>query len=483
MSTLLFNLRGRAFTAAFTIMELVLALVILGVLAGLAFVAYNSQVAGSEASLNESTAMVTADVIRAQNLSDQSTECFVDAAKEPTGSQADIAQLPYADSIPADVSAVYMSACDLTLLFDDGTACYGVSFPSDPPGAAYSGAWTCDVTSTPYPVSGFNLTPEDGSLLVSWSAPIPDPAAPVIEYLATIDPPHSSCTAPAAFSSCRVEGLSNGTAYSVTLLARTRFGTEEVYVSDAPSIPLGKPSAPTSPSLSAAPGALEGSWGESVDDGGAPVTVYTATADARTALLAEQAKARADLRAEHKVEYTSLVADQKATSGALTAQFRLDDADLKSARTVEREARTAQYLSDIQGKTREERLSLRDVYRADRTAIDQFYAKARADLRSAYNTDLSALRATQAQQRTDLTTSHKQDRNDQSAVFRSQTSALSKNPARNASCTVPAPATSCTITGLDPSLSYVLTVKATAEGGVSPPSASSEPGKPLPAPS
>ncbi len=82
---------------------------------------------------------------------------------------------------------------------------------------------TASEASVPGAPTGVTAVARDGSALVSWSAPASDGGAEISRYTATASPGGRTCTSTG--SSCTVPGLTNGTAYTVTVRATNSVGT------------------------------------------------------------------------------------------------------------------------------------------------------------------------------------------------------------------------------------------------------------------
>ena len=311
---------------AFTLIELIVVIVIIGILAAVAAVAYNSFIAGADLSAKESTSVQTAKLIQSQSALDQSIACSMDAARSPSGSQADFTDLSFSSDIPTDVTTLNMTACNLSVVFDDGTVCSGVTFPTNTPGASYTGTWTCGDLTLPTGSASVLTTAGNGTLLVSWTDPADTGGSAVIEYTATTSPGGATCTAPAPDTSCTITGLQNGVSYTTTVTARTVAGTGEVSSSSNPATPVGSPDAPAAAVLTAIPAGLTVSWSAPASDGGSPVTSYTATTNSGESCTATAPATSCDITGlDYTLSYTVTVT---ATNIGGTSQASSQSASL-----------------------------------------------------------------------------------------------------------------------------------------------------------
>ena len=138
------------------------------------------------------------------------------------------------------------------------------------------------VTTPRTPSSPVNVSVavSSATLTVHWSAPASSGGEPVSEYIVSgvTKTQTATCATTAPVTSCALVNLTNGTAYSVTVVAVNAVG------SSAPSSavvaqPARVPAKPTR--VSAKWGALNAivvRWHDSPNDGGSPVTQYTVTA-------------------------------------------------------------------------------------------------------------------------------------------------------------------------------------------------------------
>ena len=128
-------------------------------------------------------------------------------------------------------------------------------------------------TALPSPVADVRLVPSDRSLDVTWSA---SPSDDILEYTAVASPGGRSCSTAAL--ACTISGLRNGTAYSVSVTARSQAGVSTSVMSSKHATPSAAPSAPRAVRVTAKPSALKVAWNEPLTDGGKRITEYVATA-------------------------------------------------------------------------------------------------------------------------------------------------------------------------------------------------------------
>ncbi|MEI6700868.1 MAG: pentapeptide repeat-containing protein, partial [Actinomycetota bacterium] len=114
-----------------------------------------------------------------------------------------------------------------------------------------------------------------GSALISWVPPVSNGGAPVTSYQATASPGGRVCTTSGALT-CQINGLTNGTRYSIAVRARNRAGLSPAGTPQPSVVPhLTRPSAPTN--VTARPGdrSVVVKWGAPVIGGGTPISGYT----------------------------------------------------------------------------------------------------------------------------------------------------------------------------------------------------------------
>lgn len=123
--------------------------------------------------------------------------------------------------------------------------------------------------------TGIKAVAGDREATVSWSAP--QVAADVITgYRVTSSPGGFTCTTKDL--SCIVGGLINGQSYTFRVTAASSGGDSLPSEASVAVTPAGLPMAPRSVEAEAGDRSVSVSWNAPLDDGGAPITSYTATA-------------------------------------------------------------------------------------------------------------------------------------------------------------------------------------------------------------
>jgi invasion protein IalB len=136
------------------------------------------------------------------------------------------------------------------------------------------------IVLTPITVPGaptsVTASSQNGSASVSWSAPVNNGGAPITGYTVTASP--GGATATCSLSPCAVNGLSNGTAYTFTVVATNSAGNGTASLASGPITPATVPGAPTSVTATSQNGSASVSWIPPVGNGGGAITGYTVTA-------------------------------------------------------------------------------------------------------------------------------------------------------------------------------------------------------------
>ncbi|MFP2926380.1 fibronectin type III domain-containing protein [Pyxidicoccus sp. 3LG] len=140
--------------------------------------------------------------------------------------------------------------------------------PNQPPGV---------VVETPDAPTALTVTPGDGQVTLSWTAPADDGGAPVTQYSVQVlqggTPPRTETTTSTTLT---ITGLTNGAEYTFTVTASNRQGAGAASAPSAAAVPFKVLGAPRDVSATPANGAVTVSWSEPEPTGFA-VTGYTVT--------------------------------------------------------------------------------------------------------------------------------------------------------------------------------------------------------------
>ncbi|MGW2162070.1 fibronectin type III domain-containing protein [Nonomuraea sp. NPDC001699] len=131
----------------------------------------------------------------------------------------------------------------------------------------------------PFAPPNLTAVPRAGQIVVSWAAP-PDGGSPITGYTVTADPGGAAVEAGADATTATLSGLTNGTAYTVSVVARNKAGAGEPGKADpvtpAATVP---PAAPAGVRAGVtADGAVTVEWDAPADPGSAAITGYKVTA-------------------------------------------------------------------------------------------------------------------------------------------------------------------------------------------------------------
>jgi len=142
-------------------------------------------------------------------------------------------------------------------------------------GTGASSAASPNVTPRTTPGAPTNIvaTPADRSLVVGWRAPVLTGGAAVTSYTVTASPGGSQCSIPAPGLACTIPNLTNGTDYTVTVVATNPAGAGATS-SGVVGRPRTVPGAPVL--LAVMPGNAQATltWRGNADDGASPVTGF-----------------------------------------------------------------------------------------------------------------------------------------------------------------------------------------------------------------
>jgi hypothetical protein len=87
----------------------------------------------------------------------------------------------------------------------------------------------------------------DGSAIISWTPPADPGSSPIIGYTATAAPGGARCNADAGETECTLSGLTNGTTYTVTVVATNATGSGGASIPSEPFTPGGQVTRPEPP--------------------------------------------------------------------------------------------------------------------------------------------------------------------------------------------------------------------------------------------
>lgn len=120
-------------------------------------------------------------------------------------------------------------------------------------------------------------SPSNASALVSWSAGASNGGSPTTKFTVTSSPGGLTATAAGTDHSVIVFGLTNGQAYTFSVVATNAAGNSQPGTSGVPVTPIGPPSAPVSVTAAAGAGSATVSFTAPASNGGSPITGYTVT--------------------------------------------------------------------------------------------------------------------------------------------------------------------------------------------------------------
>ncbi|MEI6621744.1 MAG: fibronectin type III domain-containing protein [Actinomycetes bacterium] len=120
----------------------------------------------------------------------------------------------------------------------------------------------------------------DGAITVTMAPPASDGGSPITGYSVVSSPAAKVCTVASPGTSCTVSGLTNGTSYRFTAVAANIAGKSPASAPSAAVIAARQPTRPLNvTAVASSNGAADVSWTAPDWDGGMPVTKYTVTAN------------------------------------------------------------------------------------------------------------------------------------------------------------------------------------------------------------
>jgi hypothetical protein len=135
---------------------------------------------------------------------------------------------------------------------------------------------SAQIAAQPGRPTGVTGAAGNGAVAVAWTAPLS--GGQVTGYTATASPGGAICTVPAPTTSCTVSGLTNGTAYTFTVVATNTHSSSVPSVPSAPVTPFQGPDPPTGVTPRAGDSAIAVTWTAPASFGTGTLVGYTATA-------------------------------------------------------------------------------------------------------------------------------------------------------------------------------------------------------------
>jgi uncharacterized repeat protein (TIGR02543 family) len=185
------------------------------------------------------------------------------------------------------VTASTGQTCVITPTFPDPLGCTvngltngtAVTFAVQANNGAYtSDSSTATIAVTPATVPGAptgvtGTSSEPGKATITFTAPASNGGSAITEYVITSSPGGLTCTATVPSTGCEITGLTNGTAYTFTAIARNLVGNSANSTASAAVTPVGKPSTPTNIVVSAGNASATISF-TAPNTGGSAITRY-----------------------------------------------------------------------------------------------------------------------------------------------------------------------------------------------------------------
>jgi uncharacterized repeat protein (TIGR02543 family) len=185
------------------------------------------------------------------------------------------------------VTASTGQTCVITPTFPDPLGCTvngltngtAVTFAVQANNGAYtSDSSTATIAVTPATVPGAptgvtGTSSEPGKATITFTAPTSNGGSAITEYVITSSPGGLTCIATVPSTGCEITGLTNGTAYTFTAIARNLVGNSANSTASAAVTPVGKPSTPTNIVVSAGNASATISF-TAPNTGGSAITRY-----------------------------------------------------------------------------------------------------------------------------------------------------------------------------------------------------------------
>lgn len=147
-------------------------------------------------------------------------------------------------------------------------------------GASSSPTPPVSPASPPGAPTGVTAAIGNGQATISWTAPLNNGGSPITGYIVSVASPLSPTPPPpinCSTTHCIFTGLTNGTTYTFTVVAKNIVGSGPDSAPSNPVTPAFPPDAPTGVNATMGNGQVTLSWTAPVFDGGSPITSYTVT--------------------------------------------------------------------------------------------------------------------------------------------------------------------------------------------------------------
>jgi len=201
---------------------------------------------------------------------------------KPTGANAPTS---YTVSVPGQtdcvIDLVQNPSASLSCTFSgltNGTSYTATVVATNDSGSSSGVTASATPMTAPSAPTGVTASAGNGSATVSWTAPSSNGGSAVTSYTVTASPGGLTCTVNAPATTCTVSGLTNGTAYTFSVVATSTAGNSTPSSASTSVSPQATvPGAPTNVTAASGNGEATVSWTAPVSDGGESIDGYIVT--------------------------------------------------------------------------------------------------------------------------------------------------------------------------------------------------------------